>query len=233
MKKIMWMLSALLALTVGGVAVAGAEAVAANAGVGTLTVKTGRVEIMRTGQTQYVPAEKGSLLYEGDKIKTGEMARAAILLDDGSLVRLNANTELILKDKKPGKQKSRLQLMMGHLWAKISKQENQLEIETPTAVAAIKGTRLELIFTPDGQTTLIVWDGLVGLNNALGQILVEAAHRGFSEKGKPPVLSPVDLKKLDQWFEHVVDVPATQTLKTKVKDKDGKEYNLDLKYNKR
>ncbi len=234
MLKLAGIMSVMFGLVLGCVGLAGAADAAVGAvGVGTLTVKIGRVEIMRNGQTQYAPAEKGSLLFEGDRIKTGELARAAILLDDGSLVRLNANTELALKDKKPGKQKSRLQLMLGHLWAKISKQENQLEIETPTAVAAIKGTQLELMFGPDGQTTLIVWDGLVNLNNALGQILVHAAQQGVAGKGQAPVLKPIDLKTLNQWFETVVEVPATQTLKTTVKDKNGKEYNLDLKYNKK
>jgi len=206
---------------------------AANAGIGTLTVKIGRVEIQRNGQTQYVPAEKGGLLFEGDKIKTGELARAAILLDDGSLIRLNANSELFLKDKKPGNQKSRLQLMLGHLWAKVTKQENSLEIETPTAVAAIKGTQLELVFGPDGKTTLIVWDGIVDLSNALGQMLVHAGQQGTAAKGAAPVVIPVDLKSLDQWFTAVVEVPATQTLKTTIKDKNGKEQSLDLKYNKK
>jgi hypothetical protein len=223
----------LLGLLLGGVGPVQADTAPANAGVGTLTVKIGRVEIQRNGQAQYAPAEKGSLLFEGDKIKTGELARAAILLDDGSLIRLNANSELLLKDKKPGNQKSRLQLMLGHLWAKVTKQENSLEIETPTAVAAIKGTQLELVFGPDGQTTLIVWDGIVNLSNALGQMLVHAGQQGTANKTGAPVVVAVDLKSLNQWFANVVEVPATQTLKTTIKDKDGHTQTLDLKYNKK
>ncbi|NTV52204.1 MAG: FecR domain-containing protein [Candidatus Firestonebacteria bacterium] len=237
MRKKMWLggMLVMLSLVLGGAAaaVAATSESAANAGVGTLTVKIGRVEIQRSGQAVYAPAEKGGLIYEGDKIKTGELARAAILLDDGSLIRLNANSELLVKDKKPGKQKSRLQLMLGQLWAKVTKQENSLEIETPSAVAAIKGTQLELIFTPDGKTVLIVWDGLVNLSNALGRLLVHAGEQGTAGKNGAPVVIPVDLKSLDQWFETVVEVPATQTLKTTVKDKNGKEQTLDLKYNKK
>jgi hypothetical protein len=224
---------ALLGLLLGGMNLANADTAPANAGVGTLTVKIGRVEIQRSGQTQYAPAEKGGLLYEGDKIKTGELARAAILLDDGSLIRLNANSELVLKDKKPGSQKSRLQLMLGHLWAKVTKQENSLEIETPTAVAAIKGTQLELIFGADGKTTLIVWDGMVNLSNVLGQMLVRAGQQGTANKSAAPVVIPVDLKSLNQWFAAVVEVPAMQTLKTTIKDKNGKDQTLNLKYNKK
>jgi len=123
--------------------------------------------------------------------------------------------------------------MLGQLWAKVTKQDNSLEIETPSAVAAIKGTQLELIIGPDGQVTLIVWDGLVGLSNALGQMMVHAGQKGVAGKHGAPVVSTVDLKSLDQWFDSVVEVPAAQTLKTTIKDKNGKEQTLNLRYNKK
>lgn len=226
--------TAFLACLMLGWAALGAAAGSDQSGVGTLTVKIGRVEIMRAGATQWNPAEKGMLLFEGDRIKTGELARAAVLLDDGSLLRLNANTDLALKEKKPGKKEGRLKVLLGRLWAKISQQDSQLEIETPTAVAAIKGTALELVVNSSGQSILIVWDGLVEFYNELGKRLVQASQQSTSEPGQAPgAPQKVDLKSLDRWFETVVELPAARTLKATVKDKQGKEYRLNLKYQKK
>jgi hypothetical protein len=206
-------------------------------GIGSfISVSASDVFIIRAGARP--PGEKASLnspqLYEGDKIVTREFGKADILLDDGSLLRLRENTDLVLKDKKPGKSKSRLQVLLGRIWAKVSKQENLLEIETPSAVAAIKGTALELIVQQNGDTVLIVWEGLVKLFNDLGETMVKAAQQSQANNGKAPGAAvDVDLSKLDQWFMSSLGAPTNQTLKTTIKDKDGHEIQLNLKYDKK
>jgi hypothetical protein len=205
-------------------------------GIGTIiTANSFDTYIIRSGARP--PGEKakvGVQLFEGDTIVTKEMGKADILLDDGSMVRLRENTNLVLKDKKPGKSKGRLQVLLGRIWAKITTRENLLEIETPSAVAAIKGTAVELIVLQNGNTTLIVWDGLVEFMNELGKVLVKAAQESQANQGQAPG-DPVnvDLNKLEQWFKSSVGTPPSQTLKTTVKDKNGTEYQLNLKYDKK
>lgn len=208
-----------------------AQAESQNAGVATLIVKLGQVEIERQGKS--IKATKGMLLYEGDVIKTSELSRAALILQDGSLIRLNENTNLELRLQAKEKKQNRLKVLLGHLWAKINKQDSGLEIETPSAVAAIKGTELELIIQGE-LTRLIVWDGLVDFFNKMGKQLVGAAQQSSAAAGQAPAEpTRVELDKLDQWFESVVDVPASKTLKTTIKDKNGKEQKLNIKYNKK
>jgi hypothetical protein len=205
-------------------------------GVGTvITASKFGAFVLRAGaQAPGQRAEVGMQLFEGDKVTTKELGRLDLLLDDGTMIRLKENTDLVLKDKKPGKQKSRLQVLLGRIWAKVSKQENLLEIETPSAVAAIKGTGLELIVLQNGDSTLIVWDGAVEFFNELGKVLVKAAQESQANGGqKPGEPVNVDLNKLDQWWKASVGLPASQTLKTSVKDKNGTDYQLNLKYDKR
>lgn len=205
-------------------------------GIGTIiTANSFDTFVIRAGARP--PGEKAKVglpLYEGDTVLTKEMGKADILLDDGSLVRLRENTNLVLKDKKPGRSKGRLQVLLGRIWAKITTQENLLEIETPSAVAAIKGTAVELIVPDKLHTTLIVWDGWVEFMNAFGKVLVRAAQQSAAEQGKAPG-EPVnvDLNKLDQWFQSSVGTPPSKTLRTTVKGKNGKEQQLNLKYEKK
>ncbi len=204
-------------------------------GIGTLFVKNGQVELLRSGKTKWIKAQKGMLIFEGDKLKTRELARAAVILDDGSIIRLNENTDLFFKVRQ-AKKKNRIKLLLGHLWAKVKKLDHGqgLEIETPSAVAAIKGTELELKVLPDGKVRLIVWDGLVDFFNSHGKVVVRASQESTSEKDQAPEKpKKTKLESRDQWFGSVVDIPSSKTLKLKIKDKDGKEQKLDIKYEKK
>ncbi len=223
----------LLALS-GPVMVTKAEAAKkqtpAKAGVATIVVKYGMVKVFRGKET--IKAKKGMQLFEGDKITTGEGARAAFIMQDGSMIKLYENTDMQLNVSARKKKKNRLKVLVGHLWAKIKKQDSGLEIETPSAVAAIKGTELEISI--NGKVVkLIVWDGLVDWFNDLGKKLVGAGNQSSAQPGQAPTdPTKADLENRDQWWDSVVE-PANKTLKTIVRDKDGKEHKVNIKYDKK
>src|SRR2546426_8650111 len=56
----------------------------------------GRVEILRKGQTQWIPAVVGALLVEGDDIRAFSGASAELALPDTSTVVLAENSRLLL-----------------------------------------------------------------------------------------------------------------------------------------
>ncbi len=229
-----WLGAAAVLLTVAGAAWAG-QVETGKSGVASIITKPKNAFVIRAGARP--PGERASLenpqLFEGDTIATKEDGRVDILLDDGSVIRLRENTNLVLKEKKPGKGKSRLQVLLGRIWAKVTQQENQLEIETPSAVAAIKGTAVEIIVILNGDSTLIVWDGWVKFFNDLGEVLVKASQESQASKGAAPGAPVnVDLNKLDQWWKSSLALPSSQTLKTTVKDKNGQEHQLNLKFDK-
>lgn len=175
------------------------------------------------------PMKRGMQLMEKDIIKTLD-SQVQIMLNDGSVIRLNKNTTLELKPKSKEKQ-NRLKLLIGHLWAKVKKQDTGLEIETPSAVAAIKGTELELKALEKLLSELLVWDGLIFFYNENGQQYVGPSFRSMAKPGQGPTPpEKVNLEDQPRWFESVEDNPTVRTLKTKVRDKDGKEHQLNLKY---
>jgi len=54
-------------------------------------------ETFKERDAKWVEIKSGEILNEGDKIKTNAASKATILFDDGSLVRLDANTEIVIE----------------------------------------------------------------------------------------------------------------------------------------
>jgi len=127
----------------------------------------GRVEILRTGQTQWLPAVAGARLVEGDDIRAFSGASADLAFPDTSTVLLIENSRLHVSKLEFDQQKQSrvvlLHLAVGKLRAAIAKtaitlaraRQSNFAISTPTAVAAARGT-VVLLFTDERQTLMAV-----------------------------------------------------------------------------
>ena len=125
----------------------------------------GRVEILRAGQSQWLPAVVGTRLVEGDGIRAFSGASADLAFPDTSTVVLVENSRLLVSKLEFDQQKlSRivlLHLAVGKLRAAIAQtaitlaraRQSNFAISTPTAVAAARGT-VVWVFT-DGQHSLM------------------------------------------------------------------------------
>ena len=133
----------------------------------------GRVEILRKGQTQWIPAVIGARLVEGDDIRAFSGAQAELALPDASTVQLAENSRLLMtKLEYDQQQQSRfvlLHLVVGKVRAAIAQsaitlvraRQSNFGISTPTAVAAARGTIL-WVYT-DGTRTLVAVEPEPGL----------------------------------------------------------------------
>ena len=125
----------------------------------------GRVEILRKGQSQWIPAVIGARLVEGDDIRAFSGAQAELAMPDASTVQLAENSRLLMtKLEYDRQQQSRfvlLHLVVGKVRAAIAQtavtlvraRQSNFAISTPTAVAAARGTII-LLYT-DGTKTLM------------------------------------------------------------------------------
>jgi hypothetical protein len=133
----------------------------------------GRVEILRKGQTQWIPAVIGARLLEGDDIRAYSGAQAELAMPDTSAVLLAENSRLLLtKLEYDQQQQSRmvlLHLVVGKVRAAIAQtaitlvrtRQSNFGISTPTAVAAARGT-IVWVYT-DGTRTLVAVEPEPGL----------------------------------------------------------------------
>ena len=165
----------------------------------------GPVEVLRG--RQIMPATLGLLLQPGDVIRTGSNARAAILLTDGTQLKLAPNSTLLLKQvstRRPGKVtpvaggalRTLLHFFVGTIWLRSTTPADELEIESQATRAVTKGTEFGLAVATDGTAVLSVVDGFVRVENPQGAVLVAQGEQAFARVGQAPtkgvLVNPLD-----------------------------------------
>ncbi|MDY0107249.1 MAG: FecR family protein, partial [Giesbergeria sp.] len=135
------------------------------------------------------PAQAAQALAAGDYVRTREAARMALLFADQTQLRLHQNTVLQVKAvAAPGQNTTTLRLDAGRAWTQTRRPPGSpLQLETPAATAAIRGTDWDISVEPDGRTLLTVLSGTVELANAQGQVSVGPNEAAYAEAGKAPV----------------------------------------------
>jgi len=141
------------------------------------------------GATDWQPARRAQALASGDFVRTREAAKMALLFSDDTQVRLNQNSVLQVKGvATPNQPVTTLFLGAGRAWAQTKRADgSRLNLETPAAVAAIRGTDWDIEVGSDGRTLLTVLSGSVAFSNAQGQVTVGANEAALAEVGKAPV----------------------------------------------
>lgn len=138
----------------------------AQAAIGTLNLYDGSATI--TAGTKSNAGTNGSLLHTGDVIRTSAGTHSSIILNDGTVIRLEADSEIEVGALKyDGGQISNasFKLHFGQLWTVVKpiKAGGSYAIETPTLVATVRGTSFYLSYL-NGISKLLVADGVVQAN---------------------------------------------------------------------
>lgn len=154
-----------------------------------LVLKTrGNVQVGKRGARSWLLARRGIRLDSGEKIRTGERSLAALVFtDDKSLVKVRSNSNITIQGKreKQGIVK-RLTLAFGQIWAKVTKQNTRMRVETPSGVATVKGTIFNALYTEDGQFYIFCQEGLMEVVNQFGTLLVGANEMARLVKDAAP-----------------------------------------------
>ena len=132
----------------------------------------GPVEIMPIGKKGFSDLEPGTILSDGDKIRTGPSGFTAIIfIDDKSTLKVKDNSEVVITGKRTAASISKkINMDEGTIRATVKKQNTDFVIQTPTSVASVKGTDFWLVSDPETGDQIIGIEGIVGLvNNETGQ----------------------------------------------------------------
>ncbi|CAN5257692.1 FecR domain-containing protein [soil metagenome] len=125
---------------------------------------------------------------EGNFVRTGDVSRMAILLADQTQIRLAANSMMQIKQVGDGKSRATtLEQAAGRSWTQSKNIPDKITVQTPSAMAAIRGTDWELVVAEDGTSTLTVLSGQVAFSNDKGSISINAGEQGRAQKGVAPV----------------------------------------------
>ena len=145
----------------------------------------------KRGSADWAVLKKGSRLYDQDLIRTGANALVAIVfLDDKTMVKIRSDSEVKIETSKTAKGLHKRVIMeMGQIWSKVVPGRGGFQLETPSGVAAVKGTEFYGLIDENGETVIIGIEGIVEFFNELGSVLVKKGDTRRASKRSMPCVT--------------------------------------------
>ncbi|MDI6739828.1 MAG: FecR family protein [Candidatus Edwardsbacteria bacterium] len=203
------MFAALLAALATG-AFVGVRMIGAKATpIAKVTYYMGDFRIQEPGRDDWKKAVINEALTSGNKVKTQDQSRGEVAFADGSIIRIDANSNLdivALKKDKAG-QTAQAKVWSGKVWASVNKmsKKTKFELESPTAVAAVRGTVFRMTVADDKTTKVAVYSGEVKVEASpdffQNQIKKQGGKAGEIE-GPQEIKGPSEVT-FEQWVQIV------------------------------
>lgn len=188
---------------------------------GRLAAVEGLVEVQRTASAVWLPVALDAELCQGDTLRVGELSRAAVVLLNDAVLRLDQNTTIrltaIAEDEEDA---SLLSLVLG-AFQSFSRQPRELEVDTPYLNGAVEGT--EFVFrVAENRTALTVIEGQVQASNAQGSRRVSPGETVAATAGTAPEpllgIRPLEAVQWALYYPPVLALAATTTARTDSRD---------------
>ena len=190
-----------LSLTFSGLSAASFSALACDPPAGHLAATEGRIEVRAAGEGQWRIATPRQPLCPGDQVAVRGPGRAAVVLAQDVLVRLDHNTTLTL----PGSAATgELKLPQGVVHV-ISRFSRRFGIITPFVNAFVDGTEFT-VTSDDSRARVVVAEGRVRTGNSAGELRIEAGQAIEARVGSAP--AGITVRPLDAvaWAIHYPQV---------------------------
>lgn len=196
-----------------------------------VTMTVGQVEAMKTAAKDWNELYSDDTLEMGDTVKTGNKSYCELQIINKGMFRVESDTELVIASLigADGKLDAKMKLTKGEVAIKPKKLESGevFEVETSSAVAAVRGTTFNISVDDEGSTKVAVSEGKVAVTpkiNAIdnaekkGQISKDSVDELTEELMKPVdvvpgeemVLDQKKLDKLDKAIEKAIDEVAKE-----------------------
>lgn len=131
--------------------------------VGTVAALEGQAEVLHPGQDDWNALVPADAVLRGDRVRTLAASKLKLLFDDDSVLTLAASSELTVDEQvlpAEGGGTSHFSLLVGMVRALVSGRYGapgaRFEMETPTAVAGVRGTRFITAHDTESDETMIV-----------------------------------------------------------------------------
>jgi hypothetical protein len=200
------------ALLLAGFGITGLHAAAAKGeDIGKISFLVGQAEVKKVNTTDWKPLQLKIQIAGGDYIKTKPEEMVEITLNNGGVIRVGENSEMMVLAPDSGKIRTEIK-GSGKIWSNFKKLggKGNFEVSTGTAVASIRGTIFRVDkSSSDSTSSVAVYDGKVdvGPEKALKAKLDAAKANNRSEvSGPTEVPGPFEVS-LSEW---VTIVKGTQ-----------------------
>ena len=150
------------------------------------TKAMGTVEINKNAQPGYISLKAGTILEDGDGIRTGSDGFVLLIfIDDKSQLKVKGDSEVTISGKKIASAISKnVRMDNGTVRAEVNKQrKGEFVIQSTTSVASVKGTDFWFIANSEEGDMVIGLEGIVDLFNAVSGLNVDvtAGNTGTSD----------------------------------------------------
>ena len=153
--------------------------------IGSVQSLEGEVSVQDEGEGAWSPAALGQPLCKASTIRTGSLSRAAVVLINEEVLRLDEDTTLKLTDVPlDAQQPSLLDLAAGAVQS-FSRAPRKVNVKTSYMTLAIRGTEFAVRAEPD-RSLLTVFEGEVLASNEQGEVAVPRNQSVVATPGQPP-----------------------------------------------
>ena len=152
---------------------------------GKVTLPLGRVQVQKGGSGDFKRAMPRMSIHEKDIVKTLAKSRCEITLVGGGKLRIGQNSEIEITEAnvKPMEKNFGATLKKGDVWVAAKAafgEKKNVAVRTPTAVAAIRGTKYRAKAGED-ESSVLVYDGKVDVNAAKN--VIDARNQQMRQGG--------------------------------------------------
>lgn len=158
------------------------------------------VQTSRGPSGTWTPAQREQSLEIGDRIRTRQRSRATVRLSDLYTMRLEQFTTIEIAAALFDEERATLDLGGGVAFIFSREKSGEIDIKTPTANGAMRGTQIVVKVAPDGSSRFQVLEGALELSNPKGTLLLSAGEAGEANPGQAPRRTAViETNNLLQW----------------------------------
>ncbi|MEC5215692.1 Tfp pilus assembly protein PilF [Actimicrobium sp. GrIS 1.19] len=166
----------------------------------------GNVELWRPQPGQWQAAGSGMALCAQDVVRVGASSRAALLLPNETMLRLNQKTTVMISSLED-RQHALIDLLLGAIHV-ITRTPQPFRVKTPFVNANIEGTEFAISLDA-GAATIAVVEGRVALDNPYGRIVLGGGEAGVAATGQAPkknlTIRPTDAVQWALYYPAVLD----------------------------
>ncbi|MFC1595606.1 FecR domain-containing protein [Gemmatimonadota bacterium] len=164
----------------------------------------GEVGYLKAQSEEWTGLALQQSLFSGDAVRTGAESRLELKTgDEGFVMRIDENTELELTPQSLENPGTKAKANGGRVWTNVRRMaasRNNLTIETPTVLAAVRGTVFRIDVPDLDNTILRVYEGEVEVKPNLAPPPGEGGDR---EVDAPREIAPPREVSAQQWIEIV------------------------------
>jgi Tfp pilus assembly protein PilF len=149
----------------------------------------GSVEILPSGDTNWILAHPNGILKPFDRIHTEDNSRVALRWSNQSVVQFGPASQLQILPANSSDDEPGIYLVRGIISFFHRDKPGSIRISTRGALAGVEGTELVLAVDNADKTTLSVLDGKVKFGNRRATLLLTNGEQAVVELGQAPVRS--------------------------------------------